>query len=49
MNIEILPATLPQRTLMRQLYELYCYDFSPMDGADVNDTGRYTGDDFLDY
>lgn len=47
MNIEILLATPQQRTLMRHLYELYCYDFSPMDGADVNDTGRYTGDDFL--
>jgi predicted acetyltransferase len=47
MNIEIIPATPGHRTLMRQLFELYCYDFSPMEGTDVNDTGLYTGEDFL--
>jgi predicted acetyltransferase len=47
MNIEVIPATPEHRTLMRHLFELYCYDFSPMEGTDVNDAGLYTGDDFL--
>jgi predicted acetyltransferase len=46
--IELLRAAPSQRSLLRQLYELYCHDFSPMTRADVGDDGYWTGDDFLD-
>jgi predicted acetyltransferase len=44
---EVVSATAEHRTLLRQLFELYCHDFSPMTGDDVRADGRYTGDDFL--
>ena len=47
MRIELVRATPPQRGLLRQLYELYCHDFSPMTGADLGADGYWTGDDFL--
>lgn len=46
--IELQRAAASRRTLVRQLYELYCHDFSPMTGDDVGDDGFWTGDDFLD-
>ncbi len=46
--IELLRAAPSQQSLLRQLYELYCHDFSPMTRADVGDDGYWTGDDFLD-
>jgi predicted acetyltransferase len=46
--IELLRAAPSQRSLLRQLYELYCHDFSPMTRADIGDDGYWTGDDFLD-
>ena len=46
--IELLRAAPSHRSLLRQLYELYCHDFSPMTRADVGDDGYWTGDDFLD-
>jgi len=35
MNLEIVAATQRHRTVMRNLYELYSHDFSPMIGNDV--------------
>jgi predicted acetyltransferase len=46
--IELLHAAPPHRSLLRQIYELYCHDFSPMTRADIGDDGYWTGDDFLD-
>jgi len=46
--IDLLRAAPSHRSLLRQMYELYCHDFSPMTGADVGDDGYWTGDDFLD-
>ena len=45
---ELVRATPAHRSLLRQLYELYCHDFSPMTKADLGDDGYWTGDDFLD-
>jgi predicted acetyltransferase len=45
-KIEVLPATPQHRPLLRNLFELYCHDFSPMTGEDVQDTGLYTGEEF---
>ena len=48
MNLEIVAATQRHRTVMRNLYELYSHDFSPMTGNDVNDaTGMFTDEPFL--
>jgi predicted acetyltransferase len=47
-KLEIIEATQQHRTLLRQLFELYAHDFSPMTGEDVNDaTGMWTDDAFL--
>jgi predicted acetyltransferase len=46
--IDLVRATPSRRSLLRQLYELYCHDFSPMTKADLGDDGYWTGDDFLD-
>ena len=47
MTIELLSAAPQDRSLLRQLYELYCHDFSPLTRADIGDDGYWTGDDFL--
>ena len=47
MTIELLSAAPQHRSLLRQLYELYCYDFSPLTREDIGDDGYWTGDDFL--
>lgn len=47
-NVEIIPATKAHKRVLRQLFELYAHDFSPMTGADVNEaTGMWTDDGFL--
>ena len=46
--IDLIRAAPSHRSLIRQLYELYCHDFSPMTKADIGDDGCWTGDDFLD-
>ncbi|CAG0927391.1 hypothetical protein TFLX_00430 [Thermoflexales bacterium] len=46
--IDLVRAALPHRALLRQLYELYCHDFSAMTQADLGEDGYWTGDDFLD-
>ncbi|MBI5567732.1 MAG: GNAT family N-acetyltransferase [Chloroflexi bacterium] len=47
MRIELVHATAQHRRLVRQLYELYCHDFSPMTSSEIGDDGYWTGDDFL--
>ncbi len=46
--IDLLRAVPAHRALLRQLYELYCHDFSPMTKSEIGDDGYWTGDDFLD-
>jgi predicted acetyltransferase len=40
-NIEINPATVSERPVLRHLMELYQYDFSEFDGADPGPFGLY--------
>jgi predicted acetyltransferase len=40
-NIEINPATVIERPILQQLMELYLYDFSEFDGADLSPLGVY--------
>ena len=47
MNIEIVPAEKKHMSVLRQLMELYLYDFSEFTKADVNEHGFY-GYSFLD-
>ena len=41
MNIEVTPATQAERPILRHLMELYLYDFSEFDGADLGPIGLY--------
>jgi predicted acetyltransferase len=41
MQIEITPATIHERPIFRNLMELYQYDFSEFDGADLSPAGFY--------
>jgi predicted acetyltransferase len=41
MNIEVTPAAITERPILRHLMELYQYDFSEFDGADVTPLGLY--------
>ncbi len=41
MNIEVNPATVNERPILRQLMELYQYDFSEFDSADLTPFGFY--------
>lgn len=47
MNIDISPASMEEKPVLRNLLELYSYDFSAIDGADVDDSGLY-GYEYLD-
>ena len=47
-NIEVIPAAETQKSVLRQLMELYCYDFSEFTGEDVDEHGFY-GYSYLDY
>ena len=40
-NIEVSPATVAERPILRQLMELYQYDFSEFAGADLGPLGLY--------
>lgn len=40
-NIDIRLATVDERPVVRQLMELYLYDFSELDGADTSPLGLY--------
>lgn len=41
MTVRLQPATLADKPVLRQLMELYQYDFSEMDGTDVDAHGRF--------
>jgi predicted acetyltransferase len=41
MQVEVVEATDDDRTVVRRLLQLYHYDFSEFDGADVNPHGEY--------
>jgi predicted acetyltransferase len=41
MNIEISPANVSERPILRHLMELYLYDFSEFDSADLGPSGLY--------
>ena len=41
MNVEVVPISADQQSTFLQLWQLYLYDFSEMDGADVGEDGRY--------
>ena len=41
MELEVIPAEPEHRPLLRQLLELYRYDFSELDQSDVNEDGLY--------
>jgi predicted acetyltransferase len=41
MHIEVSPATVVERPILRHLMELYQYDFSEVDGADTGPLGLY--------
>jgi predicted acetyltransferase len=41
MNIEVRPASIEDKSILRNLMELYNYDFSEFDGADVDAHGLY--------
>ncbi len=40
-NIVVSPATVDERPILRHLMELYLYDFSEFDGADIGPMGLY--------
>ena len=41
MNVEVVQISEEQQAAFLQLWELYVYDFSEMDGADVGEDGRF--------
>src|SRR4030042_483489 len=41
LNINVSPATVAERPILRHLMELYLYDFSEVDGADIGNLGLY--------
>ena len=48
MNIEIQPASLEEKIILRHLMELYAYDFSEFEHCDVDAHGLF-GYDYLDH
>lgn len=48
MNVEVLKATLQDKAILRNLMELYQYDFSEIEGEDVDDFGLF-GYKYLDH
>ncbi len=49
MDVEILPAQSAHRPLLRQLIQLYLYDFTAYLDIPMDDDGRYPADDFEDF
>lgn len=48
MAVDIIPATLNDKPILRNLMELYLYDFSEYENSDVDEHGRY-GYEWLDH
>ncbi|MCS7055622.1 MAG: GNAT family N-acetyltransferase [Thermoflexales bacterium] len=46
MDREIIAATTKYDRVLRALFELYAHDLSPMTGADVDEHGAFTDEDF---
>ncbi len=46
-DFELIPADRKQKSVLKQLIELYLYDFSEFDNKDIDETGRY-GYKYLD-
>jgi predicted acetyltransferase len=42
MKFEISPASIQEKIVLQNLMQLYLYDFSEIDGDDVDDSGRFT-------
>jgi predicted acetyltransferase len=40
-NVDVRDATIDEKPVLRQLLELYCHDFSELNGADVDERGVY--------
>ena len=49
MNVEVIGAELRDKPVLRQLLQLYQYDFSEFDNADTEDDGSYRYPYFDDY
>ena len=47
MKIDLIPIELSQKSILRQMMEFYCYDFSEMLGLELNEHGWY-GYKYLD-
>ena len=47
MNVEIVPIPADRQHVLFQLWQLYVYDFSEMDGGDVGEDGRYASSIYL--
>jgi predicted acetyltransferase len=41
MTVEIKDAPIEQKHVLRQLMQLYLYDFSEIDGSDVSESGEF--------
>jgi predicted acetyltransferase len=48
LKIELMEVPETEKSVLRQMLELYAYDFSEFDGADVNEHGYY-GYTYFDY
>ncbi|MBP7402067.1 MAG: GNAT family N-acetyltransferase [Clostridia bacterium] len=48
MDIQVVPVTLDEKEILRNLYEKYAYEFSQYNGLDVNPLGLY-GFKYLDH
>lgn len=47
-EVQLVPASEPDRAVLRRLIELYLYDFSELNGADVDQHGEF-GYRYLDH
>lgn len=48
-EVQIVPVAYEDKTVLRRLGELYCYDFSEFTGDDLNAHGEYDCLRYLDY
>lgn len=49
MNIELVSIPAAEEPILRQLFQLYAYDFSEILGADLGDTGKFDLRDLAPY
>ena len=48
MNVQVTPASLTEKSILRNLLELYLYELSEYDGSEVGECGLY-GYDYLEH